>query len=210
MNQAGKYGDFGIGTFNGLDGEMVFLDNIFYQIKSDGNVYKIDKSNKTPFAAITYFESDKETQLEEDYTFKEIEEYIDGILPSRNLPYAVKIKGKFKKIKVRSVPKQKKPYAKLIEIVKNQPVFELTDVEGTIVGFILPQYTSNINVPGCHFHFITEDKKKGGHVLEFSLENAVMQIDYTYDYYIILPQSDDFFKVKLEKDNKKELNEVEK
>jgi len=32
-------GDFGIGTFEGLDGEMIALDGDFYQIKADGAAY---------------------------------------------------------------------------------------------------------------------------------------------------------------------------
>ena len=33
-----NYGDFGIGTFNSLDGEMIFLDGVFYSAKSDGKI----------------------------------------------------------------------------------------------------------------------------------------------------------------------------
>ena len=35
-SELGTYGDFGIGTFDGLDGEMLMLDDIPYQIKDDG------------------------------------------------------------------------------------------------------------------------------------------------------------------------------
>ena len=34
------YGDFGIGTFVGLDGEMISLDGRFYQVKADGIAYE--------------------------------------------------------------------------------------------------------------------------------------------------------------------------
>jgi len=37
-----KHGDFGLGTFNGLDGEMVMLDGHVYQITSGGRVAVID------------------------------------------------------------------------------------------------------------------------------------------------------------------------
>lgn len=42
-----KHGDFGIGTFDDLDGEMIELDGKFYQIKSDGHAYPVKDSMKT-------------------------------------------------------------------------------------------------------------------------------------------------------------------
>src|SRR5215469_16603163 len=33
-----KHGDLGLGTFEGLDGEMVIVDGHFYQLRSDGSV----------------------------------------------------------------------------------------------------------------------------------------------------------------------------
>jgi len=210
LRNASKYGDFGIGTFNNLDGEMIFLDNKFYQIKSDGNVYEINESSMTPFIAVTNFEIDKKVEINKNFNFKELEDYIDSLLPGDNIPYAIKVKGSFDKMKVRSVPKQSKPYKKLVEIVKNQPVFELSNTTGTIIGFKLPKYVNNINVAGYHFHFITDDKKKGGHVLDFQLKNGIIEIDYTYDFYMIIPQSDDFNKIDLEKEKSKELKKVEK
>ena len=50
-----QYGDFGIGTFEGLDGEMVALDGNFYQIKSDGVAYPVDDDMTTPFACAIFF-----------------------------------------------------------------------------------------------------------------------------------------------------------
>ena len=34
-----RYGDFGIGTFEGLDGEMIAFDGAIWQVKSDGKAY---------------------------------------------------------------------------------------------------------------------------------------------------------------------------
>ena len=40
-------GDFGLGTFDALDGEMVALDGDFYQVKADGIAYEVDERLKT-------------------------------------------------------------------------------------------------------------------------------------------------------------------
>src|SRR5918992_5635628 len=49
-------GDFGLGTLDALDGEMIALDGSFYQVKADGLAYAIDRETRTPFAVVTFFE----------------------------------------------------------------------------------------------------------------------------------------------------------
>jgi len=205
-----EHGGFGIGTFNSLDGEMIGLEGKFYQVKSDGIAYPVDDFMKTPFAAVTFFESDKTVLLDKAMDYEELEQYLDNLLPTKNIFYAIKIKGKFKYIKTRSVPKQNKPYSPLVEAVKNQPLFEFYDINGTMVGFRCPIYVEGINVPGYHLHFITEDRKAGGHLLECHLQNVKIEIDYTSEFYIALPQSSEFYKADLEGEKQEELKKVEK
>ena len=195
-----KHGDVGIGTFNNLDGEMIELDGNFYQIKADGIVYPVDDSMRTPFAVVTFFEPDKTLLLDESMDYQQLEQYLNNSLPTKNIFYAIKIEGVFEYIKTRSVPKQNKPYHPLSEVVKNQSTFEFYDVKGTIVGFWCPEYVEGINLPGYHFHFITQDRRAGGHLLECQLQNAIIGIDYTSRFYMALPESSEFFKV----DNTKE------
>ena len=40
-------GDFGLGTFDALDGEMVALYGVFYQIRADGRAYPVDGQKKS-------------------------------------------------------------------------------------------------------------------------------------------------------------------
>ncbi|GAX62593.1 alpha-acetolactate decarboxylase [Candidatus Scalindua japonica] len=204
------YGDLGLGTYNNLDGEMIGLDGLFYQVKADGIAYAVDDSIKTPFAVVTFFESDKTIVLEKSVNYKQLEQYLDNVLPTRNIFYAFKIEGTFKYIKTRSVPWQDKPYPPLVEIVKDQPIFEFHDVNGTIVGSWFPGYMKGINVPGYHFHFITEDKKGGGHLLECQTGGVKIGIDYTSNSYLALPEDDEFYKAELSKENQDELKKVEK
>jgi len=60
-----EFGDFGLGTFNALDGEMIQVDHQIYQIKADGAAYLVDDKMKTPFSVITYFDVDQSIQLKE-------------------------------------------------------------------------------------------------------------------------------------------------
>ncbi|MCX6985264.1 MAG: acetolactate decarboxylase, partial [Lentisphaerae bacterium] len=150
-----RHGNFGLGTFNNLDGEMLLLDGTFYQIKSDGQVYEASPETKTPFACVTFFDA-KETFVMESGTnsAKFAKDSPMYFIP--NYFYAVKIEGTFKMIKARSVPAQTKPYPRLTEVVKTQPVFEFKDVKGTLAGFFTPYFFKGINVPGTHLHFISD------------------------------------------------------
>ena len=205
-----QHGDFGIGTFNGLDGEMIGLDGMFYQVKSDGVAYAVADSMKTPFAAVTFFEADKEVALDQSVDYEQLRHFLDQMLPTQNIFYAIKIEGTFTYIKTRSVPGQHKPYPPLVEVVKHQPTFEFHDVMGTIVGFRCPAYVKGVNVPGYHLHFITEDKKGGGHVLDCRIQDVTIGIDYTSGFYLTLPEASAFYETDLSKEKESELEQVEK
>ena len=205
-----RHGDLGLGTFNNLDGEMIGLDGEFYQIKADGIAYPVDDLMKTPFAVVTFFESDKTKVLNKSINYDQLKLSLDNMLPTENIFYAFKIEGTFKYVKTRSVSGQNKPYPPLVEIVKDQPIFEFHDIKGTLVGSWFPGYMNGINVPGYHFHFITEDKKAGGHLLECQTENISIGIDYTSNSYLALPEDEEFYKAELSKENLAVLEKVEK
>ena len=187
--QLRQHGDFGIGTFNGLDGELFALEGKFYRIKADGIAYPVDDSMKTPFAVVTFFEPDKSVLLDEASDYKQLQQYLDDLLPTKDIFYAIKIEGTFKYIKARNIPKQNRPYPQFSEVVKNQLIFEFHNVEGTMVGFWCPAYLEEINVPGYHLHFITKDKKTGGHLLECQVQDVKIEIDYTPEFHMALSES---------------------
>lgn len=204
------HGDLGIGTFNSLDGEMVELAGEFYQIKADGIAYPVDDSMKTPFAAVTFFEADESVVLGNVSDYNQLEQYLDSLLPTENIFYAIKIEGVFDYIKARSVPRQVEPYPPLVEVVKKQSIFEFHDVAGTIVGFRCPSYVEGINVVGYHLHFITADRKAGGHLFGCQMQNVKVEIDYTPEFYMALPNDKEFYNVDLAGGNQTGVEKVEK
>jgi len=194
------HGDFGLGTFNALDGEMIELDHQVYQIKSDGVAYPVDDEMKAPFAVVTYFEPDQRLVIAETMDCGQLQEHLDGLLPTENIPYALKIEGKFRRVKTRSVPRQAKPYPPLLDVLAEQPTFEFQDTDGVVVGFRLPSYMDVANAPGYHFHFITRDRDAGGHVLECQVQDVVVEIDYTDQWHTVLPGDDAFYQVDMSDD----------
>jgi len=205
-----EYGDFGIGTFEGLDGEMVAVDGDFYQIKADGVAYPVDDDMTAPFACVLFFDADCGLPVWEGMNYTQFQDYLEGSIKEKNIFHAVKMEGTFGYVKTRSVPGQEKPYPPLVEVTANQPTFEFHDIKGTIVGFYCPDYVEGLNVPGYHLHFITEDRTAGGHVLEFDINDAELSVDYTSELHIILPNTEEFNSLDLTKSKKEELEEAEK
>lgn len=203
-------GDFGIGTFDALDGEMVALDGEYYQVRADGVAYPVQGDMTAPFAAVTRFEADQTAALENASNFTELSHQIDRHLPSRNAFYALRIDGTFPYVQTRSVPAQEKPYPRLAEAVEDQSVFNLTNVTGSVVGIWSPDFVKGVNVPGYHLHFITEDRKAGGHILEIQVSNDTAQVDVTAGFAMQLPSSGDFYNVNLSGDLQEELERIEK
>lgn len=210
LGQLKEKGDFGLGTFNALDGEMILLDGVFYQVISTGDVRKPALSVKTPFAAVTFFKADRTFPLKQGLTFREFTAAADRSLPTRNIFYAFKVNGTFRTMRTRSVPAQAKPYRPLSEVVKTQPVFEHSNVRGTIIGFKCPSYVKGVNVPGYHLHFLSADLSRGGHVLDFVVDSANVEIDDTREFFLVLPGDKAFDKANLEPDRGSELEAVEK
>jgi acetolactate decarboxylase len=209
FNDLISHGDFGLGTVQGLDGEMVELDGLFYQVKSDGIAYRLNNSTKTPFAEVTFFKPDEIVDLSGTSNLTQLDGYLDSLLNTTNIFYAIRIDGTFDYIKTRSVPIQSKPYPTLSKAVEGQKIFEFYNVTGTIVGFRCPAYMSGVNVPGYHMHFLTGDKLAGGHLLDFKLKNAAIKVDNLYEFEMDLPNNDDFNKANLSGNQQASLAKVE-
>ncbi|MDP8298677.1 MAG: acetolactate decarboxylase [Candidatus Tantalella remota] len=202
-------GDLGIGTFDRLDGEMIFLDGKFYKVRVDGKVYDVGDEETTPFAAVTFFSPDTVAEVSSLANIEQLKEWLDTLIPSENMFYAVKIEGTFGYIKTRSVPAQEKPYPLLVEVAKGQSIFEFENVKGTLLGFRCPPYVKGVNVPGYHLHFITEDRSAGGHLLECRIDTATAELDLISGFYMVLPDNEDFMKADLSGDKEIQLKGVE-
>ena len=209
VGQLRPYGDFGIGTFQALNGEMLELDGIFYRASLDGSITVVPDDTITPFAVVTFLDKDQVVNIAQQMDLSQLQSYVDSQVASENYFYAVKIEGKFSYMKTRSVPEQSKPYPPLTEAVKNQQVTEFHDVEGTMIGFRCPPYVDGVNVPGYHFHFIDKGRKMGGHVLDLRTSDVKLTIDNTANFVMVLPGTQGFNKVNLGTGAPEGLKQVE-
>ena len=205
-----KQGTLGLGTFNALDGEMVVLDGVVYQVRADGAIIRVRPDDLTPFATVVRFRKDQEVRVPAGTDFDAFQKWVDAALPSQNLYYAFRAEGTFRHVKTRSVPRQDRPYRRLAEVVEDQSEFEASNVRGTLLGFRCPDFTAGVNVPGYHLHFLSDDQTFGGHVLGFSSGELVVEIDSIHRIEMLLPDDQAFLGADLSEHKAGELEKVEK
>jgi len=184
-----KQGDFGLGTFNDLDGEMVMLDGIAYQLKTDGIAYLVDDAAQTPFACVTFFHPTTVEDVEQDIDDAGFKNLLERLLPSKNMFYAIRIDGYFRCIRVWSVHKQDS-YRPITEV--RSAAFDFHDIEGTLVGFYTPQFMSSLSMPGYHLHFLTADRRHGGHMFQCRLKKVRISIQFVPELKLNLPITLDY------------------
>ncbi len=180
-------GDLGLGTLNGIDGEMIAVDGLFLKADVDGDLSVVPGDAKTPFAVLANFDPAHRFELGGSPSLDALGEAIDAEVGHPEQVHALRIDGTFARVHARSVPKQSKPYRPLDEVIADQHVFDFEDVAGTVVGFRFPAEEDGLNVPGYHLHFVTADRTRGGHVLDCSLAEGTVQVDDSVDVHLELP-----------------------
>jgi acetolactate decarboxylase len=160
-----RHGGFGLGTFNGVDGEMIVLDRRVFRGTTDGRASRVPRGEKTPFAVVTDFRPQGSVRVAEGQSLPQLQGSLDALPYSASRILAARVQGRFQAIEVRSEPKQSPPYRPLPEVIKEQQVVHaFTEVDGTLIGFRFPATASSVNVAGWHFHFLSADRARGGHV----------------------------------------------
>ncbi len=205
-----KYGNTGLGTFNRLDGEMVFIDGEVYKINSKGKAVKIEDTERTPFATAAFFKTDKIIKVDSAKSLAELNNKISSAIGSENIFYVIRIDGKFSQMRTRSIPAQTKPYVPLVKAVKKQSIFRFKDIEGSLVGIKTPSYFKGVGVPGFHWHFITKDRTAGGHVLDCVFTDMAAKVGSYNDFFLQLPETKNFLETEFKQDKQNELKAVEK
>lgn len=209
IGEAKKRGNFAIGTFNALDGELVALDGNYYQVKTDGVPVLLEDSVKTPFVTTDFFVGHDSVEIGGGLNFEKLSAVLDDQIARTHNIIAVKIEIKLDSLTLRSVPRQSPPYRPLVEVVSNQTIFKHQNLSGTFVGFKFPEYLEGVNVPGYHFHFLSDDLKIGGHVLNFLSAGGMAYFDSESAFYLSIPQDSIFQSKDLSIDRKEELHKVE-
>ena len=208
------HGDTGLGTVDKLDGEMITLDGVMYQIKGDGTVAEVDATGSIPFGVVTNFEARSEVSIAAPVNgMTNLTAYLDaqtGVEENPNSIYVVRIDGGFAQVKTRSVPAQQQPYPPLAEVTAQQNEFEFKKLDGTIVGVYFPDFFADFNMHGWHLHFLSADRQKGGHLLDATVESGTLAIAPVSNFNLLLPDTPAFAQAKLTEDMSAEIEAAEK
>jgi acetolactate decarboxylase len=186
------HGDFGLGTFNHLDGEMVVLDGTCYHLRSDGSASIAADDDRTPFAAVTTFVPDITVPVTQPTARTDVIALIDEAIPSANLVHAVRVSGTFTYVRTRTVMARTPPYPPLTEATADEPVALFDDVTGTLAGFRTPDYEQGISVAGYHLHFLDQNHEHGGHALDYTMAHGKIAISSASELHLSLPRTEPF------------------
>jgi acetolactate decarboxylase len=210
LSEVLKSGDFGVGTFDRLDGEMIVLDGTIYQALADGTIRRADLADTTPFAAVTFFHEDGRIAPLSAATLEDLDRQLDAKLPNRNTPCAIRIRGTFADLTLRSVPAQSPPFEPLVEVVKRQVTWQHRDVPGTLVGIRCPAWMGTLNVAGYHWHFLSNDRKIGGHVLGCEFTSGTLTYDECTSVLIRLPGGEEFQRFDEQQVSQEDVDKIER
>ncbi len=212
VSQLKKLGDIGIGTFDALNGELIMLEGTVYRAASDGTIEVVPDDEKIPFANVTFFDSDEVIKLNNIDNVNTLKAELDKKVneAGKNRFYMIKAEGTFTKMNVRSELPQKKPYKPLAKVLEtDQTFFNYENIKGTVVGLYCPEYMNDLNAVGWHFHFISEDRKAGGHVLDLSATETNVTMDRTDYFSMTLPDNEMFNEFDLTIDQSEDIKKVE-
>lgn len=182
-----QLGDLGVGTVQQLDGELMILDGQAWVAGHDTVLREVSPATRTPFAVVCKFAPSVTREIDRPLAWKELTALIDELVAPDATVIAVRVDGEFDDIGLRSVARQTPPYPPLVEVVAHQTTWHVPQARGTLLGFRFPDATAGLEVPGYHLHFLSDDRRTGGHVLSLALRNGRVAVDHCDDLHVALP-----------------------
>jgi acetolactate decarboxylase len=202
-----RNGDFGLGTFEDLDGELIMLDGACYRASGGGVVNTPSDETPVPFAVVTHFHPDVSTAVEGG-SMADLTASVDAVRPSENQFVGIRVEGRFAMLALRAACAAA-PGEDLLEATTHQSEFNLIDEVGTLVGFWAPLYARAVNVPGYHFHFISQDRSLGGHVLGMDAGPLEVGVHIESELHVAIPETEEFLAADLSGDHQDALHRAE-
>lgn len=208
-----QHGNFGLGTFVDLNGEMIVLDGTCYQADADGNTHTVPGDIDVPFAAVAFLEEERWITLPENLDYDRLKDELNNRIEEGfglNSMHMVRIDGYFEEVRARSEEPYRSQHVSLKEILsKTQKDFTFRELKGTLVCVYFPDYMDGINAPGWHLHFLSEDRAYGGHVFGFKMTHGTAVIDKIQNLEIQLPSDPAFDTYSLKNASQEEIKQVE-
>ncbi|WP_394823957.1 acetolactate decarboxylase [Pendulispora albinea] len=198
MERLAEHGDFGLGATDGNDGELVALKGTFWRSRADGTMIELGPTETTPYAMMTFFRPQRTITFEGPLTSEQFEKTLDAQLDPGHRIYAVRIRGRFAHVEAGNGDKQEKPYRPLEDVLREYRYRDHAGTEGTLVGFRCPAYMKRFDRVGYHFHYLSDDRKAGGHVRSYVIDDVDVSIQELPAFTVDQPRAGEFYERDLE------------
>lgn len=203
-----RHGDFGLGTFAGLDGELIMLEGRCFRAGAGGALSEVEDEREVPFALVTRFDRDLSATLREISTLAALRGRLDALRPSENLFAGIEVLGEFASLSLRAACPAR-PGEGLLESTLHQSEYTVSDVSGTLVGFWSPEYARAVGIPGYHFHFVSHDRSLGGHLLDLSGGPVEVSVQLESAVHLAIPETEAFLNADLSGEHTAEIHAAE-
>ena len=184
-----NHGNFGLGTYDNLNGEMILLGGQFYQVLVDGTVVNPPLTTTTPFGVVTFFNPTQSIPINSPIDIRNLEQELLSSHIDPNRIYAIKITANLDSARYRSWPEQKPPFKPFSELSDQEKIYNSRNIDVTLVGFYFPEWFGEVNTIGFHFHFITNNHKTGGHLYDALISRGNVEISSIDQLLILDPLS---------------------
>ena len=175
VEQFKSIGNFGIGTFDGFDGEAVLLNGVVYQINSSGKIVIPPDQTKMLFGSCMLFDVEKRFTMRNVPSYANFQQALQSYFSTNQHIRAIQVEGTFNSIRVSCTEKQIPPYKPFNEASRHTKEYTWKNSRGTLVGFWTPPTVpAAVMTTGFHLQFVSEDKTMGGHVVDFQADKLTI------------------------------------
>lgn len=182
-------GNVGLGTFEGIDGELVVVDGVWWHVLPDGSVEEVAPGTRTPFVQVIDFAPERSTRVSEPLDCGgTLDEAISQEFGFDDASWFVgTLRGEFSEITTRAIDMQYPPYRPFADLVGTENRFPMSDVNGVAVLVRSPAYAGTLSSAGFHYHFVTENREQGGHVVSCTFARGTIQVQRVEGLEVALP-----------------------
>ncbi|KAG8457427.1 hypothetical protein KFE25_011282 [Diacronema lutheri] len=210
-----RHGDFGLGTFDHLDGDGVLLDGVCWRAEADGTVARASPRALTPFWVVTHFRPERMVELRNVRDLPDLVSRLDQARTSPNLFAAARVRGRFSSICWHAPGKARGGEAcegaaredapaetpaeppEGAEAPPREARLLKEDVDGSLVAFHTPSWAESFSARGWQFHFLSDDRVLAGRVHAVTSAELRVELHDLNDVHVALPETAEFARADL-------------
>ena len=208
-----EHGDTGLGTFEDVDGEMIVIDGTCYRATENGAVVVAEPDKGVPFSAVCNMQGNRTFDLGAFESIDALKSQLNILVEEDfglNSMHVARIDGEFSFVDARSESAYKSMHVTLKEVLeRTQKAFCFEDTKGSLICVYFPDFMDGINAAGWHLHFVSDDRKFGGHVFDIAMIRGKVTLDQINALELRLPDEPVFDTYALKGASGDEIKQVE-